>query len=135
MLRCVGRTAVTPDSRTLRHLLRCSAGADPNIKAKPDPNLGEETPIMIAVRKLQPANKDKALRKAIPGVVQALLEGGADIEAKGPMGDTVYDQARSLTDVPEGRQVYKMIEEILFNSSDGGSYSDSSDSSAESHSD
>lgn len=102
-------------------------GADPNIKAKLDDALGEETPLMIAVRKLQPGNKDKALRAAIPSVVKALLDGGADMEVQGPMGDTVYDQARTVKDTPNGKEVFDMVEAILFGSDDSSSSDDDSD--------
>ncbi len=102
------------------------AGADVNLRAHEDKALGAETALMIAVRKLQPANRDKALRKAVPKVVQVLLEGGADTEPRGPMGDTVLDQARSMRDTPEGKAVYELLEDAVLSSDDDVSRSSSS---------
>lgn len=102
-------------------------GADVNLKAHEDKALGAETALMIAVRKLQPGNRDKALRKAMPEVVRVLLEGGADTEPRGPMGDTVLDQARSLRDTAEGKAVYDLLEDAVL-SSDSDISSSSSDS-------
>jgi len=103
------------------------AGADVNLKAHEDKALGVETALMIAVRKLQPANRDRGLRKAMPRVVAVLLEGGADTEPRGPMGDTVLDQARSLRGTPEGKAVYDLLEDAML-SSDSDVSNSSSDS-------
>ena len=105
-----------------------AAGANVNLKAHEDKALGAETALMFAVRKLQPGNRDKELRKAMPGVVAVLLEGGADTEPRGPMGDTVLDQARSLRGTAEGKAVYDLLEDAMLSSDDDVSSDSSSDS-------